>query len=234
MILVLSNVANESAHDLVGMFPSGAASLVTASDFNEAFRGGVSVGDFSSSEITIGGASTRAGEITGVVSTIAHFWPQEFYYIEPADREYVCAEMGAFFIYFLSELRCRKLNPPSSKTLSGLGLHPIEWLRAAQRCGVPLWPSRMKNGIRVPEEDEREVPVTRATLIGETIVEEGVPERIAGHLRALSRAFAMPYLSCTFAAPAGDDYLLKDLQSVPDIAALAAREAIVRFLGQAA
>jgi hypothetical protein len=230
LILVISNVANDAANDLVGMFPAGAASLVTASNLNESFRAGVSVGDFPASEIEIGGATIPAGKIAGVVSTVSHFLPQEFYYIEPADREYVCAEVSAFFIYFLSELGCRKLNPPSARRLSGLGMHRIEWTKAARSLGVPPWPVRLRNGAPVAAGDTAGVTFRQSTIVGGRIVGEGSPERIVEYMRILSRAFSMPYLSCVFATPGGDDYFLADLASVPDIATPANREAIVGFL----
>jgi hypothetical protein len=233
VILVVSNVANESADDLVGMFPSGAASLVTASNFNEAFKAGISVRDFGGSQVRIGGIPTRPRDISGVISTIPCFHPQELYYIEPADRDYVCSELSAFLIYFLSELDCLKLNPPSSRTLCGLGMHRIEWLRAAHRCGVPLFPIHLKDGIPVVEGASWERPLVRATLIGDTVVGNGAPERIAVHMRTLARAFAMPYLACVF-VPDGDDYQLADLSSVPDITVPENREAILNFMGQAA
>lgn len=232
MILVLSNVANDAAAGLVGMFPPGAASLVTASDFNTSFKAGVSVGDFPRSELTIGGTRTTAGEISGVISTISHFLPQEFYYIEPEDRAYVCAELGAFMIYFLSELRCRKLNPQTARRLSGLGMHWIEWSRAAEARGVPVLPARLRNGTPVAGPDSRELRYLRATIIGDSIVGDNAPESIAGHMRALSGAFSMPYLSCLFASPGGDDYLLADLASVPDVSTQGNREAMVRYLGK--
>ena len=230
MILVISNVANEAADELVGMFPSGAASLVTASNFNQSFKAGISVGDFSRSEITVDGKMTSAGQIGGVVSTIPCFLPQEFYYIEPDDREYVCAEMSAFFIYFLSELRCRKLNPPSATRLSGLGMHRLEWLRIAKGCGVPLWPFRMKNGTPLAAEGTQGIRHFWSTIIGDAVVGDHTPDRIKGYMRSLSRAFAMPYLSCLFASPDGNDYSLVELMSVPDITIPENREAIVRFL----
>jgi hypothetical protein len=230
LILVISNVANEAADELVGMFPSGAASLVTASNLNQSFKAGISVGDFSPSELTVGGTKTSAGEIGGVISTISYFLPQEFYYIDPADREYVCAEVSAFFIYFLSELRCRKLNPPSARRLSGLGMHRIEWLKIARGCGVPLWPFRLRNGAPLAAEDARGLRCLKSTIVGDDIVGDDSPDTICGYMRGLSRALAMPYLSCLFVSPGGNDYFLAELMSVPDIAIPENREAIVRFL----
>jgi hypothetical protein len=232
LILVLSNVANEAASELVRMFPLGAASLVTASNFNASFKAGISVSDFPPSEIIIDGTRTSAGEIEGVISTRPQFVPQEFYYIDPPDREYICAELGAFFRYFLAALGCKKLNPPSPKTLTGLGLHRIEWLRSAHGCGVPIWPVRLKNGMPLAGEDSRNHEWFRATIVGDEIVESGIPGIISGYMQALSRAFAMPYLSCSFVSPDVNEFLLADLSSVPDIGTAQNREAMVRFLGR--
>ncbi len=232
MILVISNVANDAADELVGMFPSGAASLVTASNFSESFKAAIAVGDFPQSEIKVGGgAPIRTREIAGVITTVSHFLPQEFYYIDPADRDYVCAEVSAFFTYFLSELRCRKLNPPAAKSLSGPGLHRIEWLKVAKGCGVPVWPLHLRNGLPVPGECPRGLRYLRSTIVGDSVVEERTPEAVSGHMRALSRAFSMPYLSCLFVSPDEDGFFLADLTSVPDISTRENREAMVRYVG---
>ena len=212
------------------MFPAGAASLVTASDFNQSFKASVSVGDFSSSEIAICGTRTTPGEISGVVSTVPYFLPQEFYYVDPADREYVCVELSAFLVYFISELGCKKLNPPSTRRLSGLGMHRLEWLKAAEKCGVPVWPFHMKNGVGDPVGDPKELKHVASTIVGDSLVEDGAPEIIGRHMRTLSRHFAMPYLSCLFVSREGGDYFLVELASVPDVSVPANREAIVRFM----
>jgi hypothetical protein len=211
------------------MFPPGAASLVTASNINTSFKVGVSVGDFSSSSITIAGTRIAATDISGIVCSIAYFLPLEFYYVEPADRRYVCAEVTAFFIYFLSELGCKKVNPPSSRALSGLGMHRIEWMQAAHAQGVPIWPTRLKNGLSV--EVDPPLPTTfRATIVGGAVVEPEIPERVQEYLATLSRAFSMPYLCADFVSPRQGEFSLVDLRSVPDVSTRANREAIVRFM----
>lgn len=212
------------------MFPPGAASLVTASNINASFKIAVSVGNFAASELTIDAVRISPAEISGVISTIGYFFPQEFYYIEPADREYVCAEVSAFFIYFLSELGCRKLNPPSSRTLSGLGMHRVEWMKAAHGFGIPVWPADLKNGVFVEPAVQQDVRSFRATIVGNSIVEDEVPERIRAYLRALSQAFSMPYLCADFISRCNGEYFLAGLWSVPDITTSANREAIVAFM----
>jgi hypothetical protein len=233
LFLVLSNVANEAAQHLVEMFPPGAASLVTASDLHRSFKAAVRLADFSGAALTIGGVKTSPREIRGVVSSIAYFLPQEFYYVEPADRDYVCAETSAFFIYFLSQLGCPKLNPPMTKTLCGSGMHRIEWMRAARDLGVPLQPVRLQDGRALYDDAANPRPRVRATCIGGAIVEGGVPDLVRERTFTLSRAFAMPYLSADFTSSADGEYLLAELWSVPDLRVPANREAIVRFMQMA-
>src|ERR1700744_3943852 len=123
MILVISNIAKKAAASLVELFPPGAAFLLTGSNFFEAFKGGVEVDDFDASTICLGGQNIPVSDITGVISTISNFVPAEFYYVQEADRDYVCAEMNAFFTWFLSQLKCKQINPPSVRAFSGPGLH---------------------------------------------------------------------------------------------------------------
>ncbi len=230
MILVLSNVANEAASDLVGLFPRGSALLVTASDLNQSLRASISVRDFPRSELTLGGTRMTAGEIEGVVSTISYFLPQEFFYIAPADREYVCSEVSAFFVFFLSELRCRKLNPPSPRRITGLGLHRLEWMKVAAAHGVPVWPFFVRKGKTVL--DGGAVRLVRSTIVGEEVFGDGDQERFTSFMRRLSRVFAMPYLSCIFAARGDGDFALAELDSVPDLAVPGSPAAIAAHLGR--
>lgn len=232
LILIVSNVANESANELAGLFPPGVASVITASDLNQSFRAAVSVGDFPASRITFGGKMTPAARIAGVISTVSHFHPQEFYYIEPADRSYVCAEVTAFFIYFLSEIGCPILNPPSTKAISGLGLHRIGWLRAAHSSGVPVWPLHLRNEGAVDVVPSEGLDLRRVTLIGNDPVEDEAPERLVAHMRLLSRLFGMPYLRGVFASRPGEEFRLADLFSVPDITDSQSRGAVVRYFGK--
>jgi hypothetical protein len=230
LFLVLSNVANEAAQHLVDVFPPGAASLVIASDLHRSFKPAVRLADFSAAPLTIGGIKTTAREIRGVVSSIAYFLPQEFYYVEPADRNYVCAETTAFFIYFLSQLDCPKINPPTTKTLCGLGMHRIEWMRAARGLGIPLQAVVVQDGRPLYDDAANTRPRVRATCVGKDIVEGNVPEIVRETTTSLSRAFSIPYLCAEFVSSDDGEYLLADLWSVPDIRVAANREAIVRFM----
>jgi len=233
VILVIGNIGNEAASSLVEAFEPGAASFVTASNLHETFKAAIAVNDFGSSALTIGKHRLSPSQISSVITTVAYFIPEEFYYVEASDREYVCAEVSAFFVYFLSELRCRKLNPPTSRSLSGLGMHRIEWMKAACGLGIPVWAPQHEKGM--PTEatggpDFVRATFVRATIVGDAVVEKDVPAEVCGFLRVLSRKLGMPYLCGDFAMRTTGQYLLANLWSVPDISSPANREAMVRFL----
>ncbi|HZV12224.1 MAG TPA: hypothetical protein VFA55_03345, partial [Candidatus Kapabacteria bacterium] len=206
MILVISNIANDAAPALVNSFPAGAASLIMASDVFKSFKAGIAVNDFLSSDITLSGTTIPARKIRGVVTTIPCFLPQEFYYVTAADREYVCAELQAFFIYFLSELKCKKLNPPGRKILTGLSGHKFEWLKTARHLHIPVLPLHLKNGVNTNPLNTSSVKIIKCTVVGDEIVGGEVPDRVVEYTRALSRAFSLSYISCFFATENGKEY----------------------------
>ncbi len=215
-------------------FPAGTASFLTASEFHRSFKAGISVSDFSASGIVIGQTRIAAAGITGVITTIPCFIPQEFYYIEPADRNYVCAETNAFFIYFLSQLNCRKINPPSMRTLTGLPLHRIEWMRLISRLDIPLWPCELKNGWPVQREMKQDLQYLKATIIGDAVIGDKLPAGIKRTMHLLARFFSLPYLTGHFISPDGTAYFLAELLSIPDISTAAAQRGIVDYFQKSA
>lgn len=229
MILVISNIANDAAPALVKSFPAGAASLIMASDVHTSFKAGIAVNDFLSSEMNISGTTIPARKISGVVTTIPFFLPQEFYYVAAADREYVCAELQAFFIYFLSELKCKKLNPPGRKIFTGLGGHKLEWLKTARQLRVPVWPIHIKNGANADPLNTSSVKIIKCTVVGDEVVGDDTPDNVIAHTRALARAFSLPYISCSFATENGRDHYLLDIATIPDITPPENREAIINY-----
>ena len=229
MILVFSHIASEAASELVTQFPGEAAFLITASAFHQTVRAEISVNDFLSTCLRINGQKINVKEITGVVTTIPFFLRQEFYYIDPADRDYVCSEMNSLFIYFLSTLSCRKMNPPSVRTLTGLGLHKIEVLKTVQYLDIPAWPVTLKNGSPVHTSPSSDVEFVRCTLVGNEFTTEEQPETVRRYMKQLSTYFSVPYLSGIFITENQKDYFFSDLVSVPDITPPENQKAIVKY-----
>ena len=211
------------------MFSPEAAFLITASEFHQTVKAEISVNNFLSSGFTIHNKKIATNQVTGVVTTIPFFLKQEFYYIEPADRDYVCAEMNAFFIYFLSQLDCKKINPPSKRTLTGLSMHKIELLKTLQELKIPLWPVHLKNGNNISSINISEFKRLKCTLIGNVIIPDEIPEKITGYMRLVSQAFALPYLSAFFISPAENDYFLVDIITIPNINEDAHQAGIVNY-----
>jgi len=231
LILILSNIANEAAAHLVDRFPPGAASLITASSFNRSFKGGLNVNDFASSHIKIHGAVVPISEINGLVTTISSFIPEEFYYIEPADRKYVCAEMNAFFTYFLSQLDCKKINQPTVRSFSGPNLNKIEWIKIACAANVPIWPVNIANSINTSKDvfDRSKIKVYPCSVIGDQIIGKKLPGPLKDYLFDLQSIFDVPFLTCHFVSNQPGKYFLAELSTRPDITPVANREAIVNY-----
>jgi hypothetical protein len=228
LILIFSHIASEAASELVTQFPADAAFLITASAFHETVKAEISVNDFLSTCLSINGQKINIKQITGVVTTIPFFLRQEFYYIDPADRDYICSEMNSLFIYFLSTLSCKKINPPSLRSLTGTGLHKIEILKAAQKLNIPVWPYEMKNGSIAGRRPSDDLEHIRCTLVGNEFTREELPEAIRRYMKQLSSHYSMPYLSGNFYTENQSDYFLSDLVSVPDIIPMENRIAIIK------
>ena len=231
LILVISNIANEAAARLVEDFPPGAASLITASAFNQSFKGGFNVNDFAASHIKIDGAAVPITDITGVVTTICSFIPPEFYYIQPADRKYVCAEMNAFFTYFLSQLNCKKINRSSVRSFSGPNLNKIEWIKIASGANIPVWPVSIANSIETSKNavDRAKVKIHTCSVIGDDLIGKTPPGPLQNYMFDLQRIFDVCFLTCHFVSNRKGEYFLAEMITRPDIIPAANREAIVNY-----
>lgn len=214
MVLVVSNIGIEGAPALVDLFPAGAASLITGSDLYKSFIGSIYPDNFAKSRLRINGTTVTPAEIQGVITTVPAFLPVEFYYMDPADREYVCGEVNAFFLYFLNELRCMKCNPPDHKILIGWNVHKCEWIQKALDLNIPVASFRMKNGY------ETEIRATdniiKCTCIFGSVLQPGLPETVQDHVLRLAESLSLNYLDCYFLA-SGGTFSLLGISTVPDI-----------------
>lgn len=230
MILIISNIANEAAADWIPTFPAGAASLITASDFHVSFKGGVYVNDFHTSLLTLNGHRLKPKEITGVITTISAFSPIEFYYIDPADRSYVCEEVNAFMNYFLSSLPCKMINPPTRKCFSGINLHKIEWIKIARQLKIPVQLFSMSNGkIEYPDRGQKFETIS-CTCINHQLVESDMPDSIHQYVALLTKALSLPYLKCYFSTTDHRNFQLLDINSLPDISSPIHRDLMVQYI----
>jgi hypothetical protein len=77
-------------------------------------------------------------EITGVLTRLPWVTDAEIAEIAAHDRTYAAAEMTSFLLYWLSQLKCPVLNPPTSLCLSGPYWRAERWAHMAARAGIPV------------------------------------------------------------------------------------------------
>jgi hypothetical protein len=229
LILLISNIANDAAPAWINSFPAGAVSLITASDFHLSFKAGIFVNRFSSSSLVVNGYKINPDEISGVITTVSGFSPIEFYYINPADRDYVCTEVNSFINFFLSELKCKKINPPTRRSFSGLSLQKIEWVKIAHKLNIPVQSFVVKNGKYEYTVKRKKITPLSCTIINNKIMEADVNERVHKYVGLLAKEFSLPYLTCYFSTVDNRNFHLLDINSIPDITTSLHRDAIINY-----
>ena len=137
--------------------------------------------------------------------------------------------MNAFFIYFLSQLSCKKINPSSQRSLSGLSLHKIELLNRLRKLNISVQPVHIRNSRYINHESESEFKPIRATLIGDVPIPQEQPAIIAEQLRLISKEFCLSYVSAIFVSDDGKNYFLADVSTIPDISESTHRNAILQY-----
>jgi hypothetical protein len=225
---LISNIANEAAPAWVSSLPAGAVSLITASDFDRSFKAGISVNNFSSSSLIINGCETSPDQITGLIVTIPAFSPVEFYYINQEDREYVCSEVNAFVNYFLTELKCKKINPPTRRSLGGLWFQKFEWIKIARKLNIPVVPFTMTNG-KYEYSVRKDVFQTFSCTIIDDNIMQNENEQVHGYVKLLAKEFSLPYLTCYFSTTDNKNFHLLDINAIPDITIASHRDAILNY-----
>jgi hypothetical protein len=216
LILVISHIACEAAPDLVHGLQPGAAFIITASEFHMHVKANISINNFLNSFLIINGKKITPADISGIITTIPYFLPQEFFYMDPADRNYICSEMNAFFIYFLSTLSCKKVNPPTVRALTGPALHKLELMKLCSKNNIPV-------------SNKKPTAIKSFTLIGKTFIPENVPEIVASYMLRLSTILNLPYLNAIFSSVNEKDYFLLDLITIPDLSPLENKKASIKY-----
>jgi hypothetical protein len=124
--------------------------------------------------------------------------------------------------YWLSRLRCPKLNAPSAGCLSGPGWRPERWVAAAAEAGLPVKPVRRGTQPSGPQGGaHRRAAVT---VVGEYYLGDECPE-LQRRALSLASAVGLDLLRVEFEEE-GDDYLFCAASTFPDLAEADAADAI--------
>lgn len=189
MFLVLARHADADARRLVESFGDGHARLLVARDLS---RRGWCVHPGRT-----GGVCIASGEridntsLTGVVCRLPAVFPHDLGHVDPADRDYVAAEMTAFLVAWLAELPCPQLNPVWAGSLGGPAWGLERWFAEATRVGLAVEPFSV--GSPAPAEAAQAAPLVELTVIGDTVLPE-CPAPLAEAALHLSKALGIPML----------------------------------------
>jgi hypothetical protein len=153
----------------------------------------------------IGGLKVKQSEIRGVFTRMQWVWEGELVDIAATDRAYVAAEMAAFLVFWLSELKCPILNRPTANSLSGPGWSRERWNFAASKAGMVVSPIRRFASLASASGQDVEVynkPVL-ATIVGGQCIDDVHPA-LAEQARRLADIAGVNLLGVQFSGAEAD------------------------------
>jgi hypothetical protein len=149
VLLIIANAYDNPARALSRLCRDEPTLLLTPRDLSrEGWQ--YHVGSIDQGWVVASGTRIRTRDIRGVVTRLAWIDPRELEHIVREEREYVAAEMSAVLLAWISELRCRVVNRPSTTCLCGPGWSIAEWETAAVRAGIAVMRDKARGGDTVP------------------------------------------------------------------------------------
>lgn len=165
--------------------------------------------DTDSAVCVIEGRPVAQRAVTGVLTRLPCVSPRELTHIAAADRPYVAAEMTAFLLFWLSQLRCPVLNRPTASCVAGPLLRPEQWVHLAARAGIPVQPLRRAVGPRIgsapaldpsPGEEDSTAPAAILTVVGERTFGDA-DRALHRHALRIAQLAHAELLSVSFSTP---------------------------------
>jgi hypothetical protein len=149
------------------------------------------------STAVIAGEPVASRTIVGVLTRLPAVTEHDLPHIIAADRAYVAVEMTAFLLAWLTSLSCPLVNRPSAQCLSGPHWREAQWIRAANRLGIPAVPAMLGTRRTRRVHDDGEDGTTSVVVIGRQHVGTADPVLVA-HAHALADAAVVELLSVRF------------------------------------
>jgi hypothetical protein len=117
----------------------------------------------------VGGVLVPEKDVAAVFTRLHCISPEDLIQIEADDRAYAAAEMTAFLLFWLSQLKCPVLNRPTPASLSGPYWRQEQWVYHASQLGIPVRPIirraiRSVSGQR--EQASTPIPSATVTVVG--------------------------------------------------------------------
>ena len=212
MYLIIASQVDDDAKELLPHFSAGSVRLVTPRDLS---RPGWHYCSRDPSDTTgvFDGAKYYSTTIKGVLTRLNAIWSPELVHIADEDREYVAAETTAFLKFWLSNMPCPVINPPTGGSLSGPKWRKEQWLWAAREVGIPIAP--YSRGTRSADLDVEEFnSMVEITLVGGQCL-LGVESELVTMTRSLAESLGIALLSAKFVHKKGHGYVLIGANPIP-------------------
>jgi hypothetical protein len=137
VLVIAANRYDQVAKEMVSRWATLGAGLLTCVDLSlSGWQYPLSMTN--KSMAVIGGQVVPVKEITGILTRLPCVFEQELTEIILDDRAYVAAEMTAFLLDWLSELKCPVLNQPTPTCLLGPYWRQERWVYTAAQIGIPI------------------------------------------------------------------------------------------------
>jgi hypothetical protein len=193
VLLILAGPFDAEARAFAAAHAAAGVLLLTPRDLSrEGWR--LRLGDPSSLVAVCGARRLGAREIGGVITRLPNVVETDIPHIGAEDRAYVAAEMTAFLLAFLGELRCRVSNRPTPQCLCGPVWSPERWRRLARELGLAV-----RQEPRLAAMDTEPPPPVPpdavATIVGDAVFGE---TRLGEAALALARATGADMLQAEF------------------------------------
>lgn len=200
MIAILARADDIAARALAFRWATHKAALLTPDDLSAPGWRYVP-GNPDSGIAVIAGRRVPVPELDGVITRLGYVAADDLDNLIASERPYASAEMTAFLIGWLSELRCPVINRPRPTCLNGPGWKHEQWQVAASRVGIRVTPRRLRFEKGAPERNPWR-GTRSVTVVGEVCI-GGSPDlqRLARRLAAES---GVDCLVVGFASPRGN------------------------------
>lgn len=193
------------------------------------------VSDACASIAMIGGQPVQQEKITGVLTRLEWIWESELLEIVENDRGYIAAEMSAFLVSWLSDLKCPILNRPSPGSLNGPAWGKERWNFAASKAGMRVNPIRRRASLAPASNGEHKEASQSESQVSVTVVGDqcigDVHETLGQQARRLADLAKMDLLAVQF-TNAEPDASFVAAGALADVENIAVAEAVLNYFNQ--
>lgn len=161
------------------------------------------------------GRSFASGEVQGVLNRLRQLPDGPLQLADPADREYACTELYAFFASWLYALPGVVLNRPRLPGLGERWRPPCEWTWLAAQAGLSTAPHTERAAASADRPPPPRASLVTVFVVAGRLVGSAVPPEAAAACRRLAALVRTEILAVRLAPAHG--WSFADAETFPDL-----------------